>query len=311
MRQGKTRQGILVRKVRFEFPEDFRPYWNPSKPVFSQLANGTSLLLPYMEPFIIHSIREALPLIRDPELQEEARAWMGQEAQHFRQHRRFNEVLIANGYPELRAREAEMERDYRNLRERPLKYKVAYTAGFEVMALAIAHTLLASRDYFFKDADPAVASLWLWHLIEEIEHKNLAFDTYQHLYGGHWYRAYGIFAALIHMVRLIRPSYIVLLKADGLWDLWKTRWAIKKLAFRLFVSFLPRTILFALPGHHPSHIEDPAWMREWVALYDRGEAGLTRLDMARPSSSPEAMLPTPRSTTASCPAQHREPEARA
>jgi predicted metal-dependent hydrolase len=159
------------------------------------------------------------------------------------------------------------------------------------MALAIAHTLIEQRAYFFGEADPNVSSLWLWHLIEEIEHKNLAFDVYQHLYGGHWYRAYGLLAALIHMVGLIRPSYITLLKADGLWGKWKTRWAIKKLAFRLFVSFLPRALRYALPGHHPSQVVDPAWMREWVALYDKGENGLTKLDTAKMHRSPEAMMP--------------------
>lgn len=292
MSREKTAQGILVRKVSFEFREDFRPHWNPDKPVFSHLASGASLLLPYMEPFIIHSVREATKQIEDPELLEEARAWMGQEAHHFKQHRRFNEALIASGYPELREREAQMESEYRELRKRPLKYKVAYTAGFEVMALSIAHTFIANREYFFKGADPNVASLWFWHLIEEIEHKNLAFDIYQHLYGSHLYRAYGILAALVHMVGLIRPSYIALLKADGEWGKWKTRWAIKKLVFRLFLSFLPRTILYALPGHHPSKIKDPEWMREWVALYDRGEERLTRLDMKEPTRSPAAMLPT-------------------
>lgn len=37
------------------------------------------------------------------------------------------------------------------------------------------------REYFFKGSIPSVASLWLSHLIEEIEHKNLAHDIYLHL----------------------------------------------------------------------------------------------------------------------------------
>ena len=52
----KTAQGIEVRKVPFEFPSDFRPHWNPDDPTLSQLINGTSILLPYMEPFIIDAI---------------------------------------------------------------------------------------------------------------------------------------------------------------------------------------------------------------------------------------------------------------
>lgn len=46
MSSKKSLQGIVVRKIQFEFPEDFAAHWNPAKPEFSQLANGAS---PYME----------------------------------------------------------------------------------------------------------------------------------------------------------------------------------------------------------------------------------------------------------------------
>jgi predicted metal-dependent hydrolase len=95
MSEQKTPQGILVRKVQAEFPEDIKPYWNPAKRLFSQLANGGSMLLPHMEPFITDSIRRALKYITGSALREEAKAWMGQEAQHFKQHRIFNVLLIA------------------------------------------------------------------------------------------------------------------------------------------------------------------------------------------------------------------------
>jgi predicted metal-dependent hydrolase len=57
MSEEKIPQEILVCKVEFEFPEDFKAYWNPAKPVFSQLANGAFLLFPHMEPIIIDGIR--------------------------------------------------------------------------------------------------------------------------------------------------------------------------------------------------------------------------------------------------------------
>jgi len=287
---GKTAQGIEVRKIPFAFPSDLRPHWHPEDPALSQLINGASVLLPYMEPFIIDAIREALKQVTDSALRQEAKAWIGQESHHFAQHRRFNEVLIAH-YPQLRAREREIEQEYHALRQRSLKYRVAYTAGFETLALATSHTILADRAYLLCGADPAVASLWLWHVVEEIEHKNLAFDIYQQLYGDYWYRIYGMFAALVHLFRLVRGSYIVLLKADGLWGKWKTRWAIKKFAFRFFGSALPGILRHALPWHHPSQVADPKWMREWVALYERGEAGVAKLDTSRLEQSPAAMLP--------------------
>ena len=287
----KTAQGIEVRKIPFEFPADFRPHWHPEDPALSQLINGSSILLPYMEPFIIEAIREATKQVTDPGLRQEARAWIGQESHHFAQHRRFNEVLIAQGYPQLREREREIEQEYNDLRKRSLKYRAAYTAGFETLALATAHTIIADRGYLFCGADPAVASLWLWHVVEEIEHKNLAFDVYQHVYGDYWYRVYGIYDALVHLFTLVRGSYIVLLKADGLWGKWKTRWAIKKFGFRFFASALPGILRYALPWHHPSHVRDPQWMREWVALYDTDEQSVAKLDTSKLEQSPAAMSP--------------------
>src|SRR5262249_39747293 len=105
MNTRKTPQGIEVRKIQFPFPSDFHPHWNPDDPALSQLVNGASMLLPYMEPFIIDCMREATKQVSDPALLEEARGWIAQEAHHFAQHRRFNEVLVAHGYPQLRQRE--------------------------------------------------------------------------------------------------------------------------------------------------------------------------------------------------------------
>ena len=93
------------------------------------------------------------------------------------------------------------------------------------------------------------------------------------------------------MIGLIRNSDILLLKADWLEGKRKTRWTTKKIPFRLFVSFLPRTLRYALPGHHPSDVVNPAWMQEWVALYDSGEQGLTKFDTTKRPLSPQEMLP--------------------
>lgn len=293
MSEAKTPEGIVVRKVQFEFPEDFDPHWHPAKPEWSQLVNGASVILPYFEPCIIDAIRQATKHIIDPALLTEARAWISQESQHFRQHRRFNEMLIAKGYQQVRELERQFAHDYGQITQtKSLKFQVAYAAGLETLALAAGHMIIKERDYFFRDADPAIASLWLWHLVEEIEHKNVAFDVYQHLYGDYWYRVYGLIYGMVHNFRRLRQAYIVLLKADGLWGKWKTRWAIKKVAFRLLAHLLPQVFLHALPWHDPSKVADPAWMLEWVALYDQGEQGLLKLDTAKMQLSPAAMLPT-------------------
>jgi predicted metal-dependent hydrolase len=277
--------------VQFEYPDDLDPHWNEARPEWSHVANAGSLLMPYLEPYLIDSIRESMRHIDDPGLREEAKAYMGQEAHHWKQHRKFNELLLARGYERLRDCERVLEEDYaRIVRTRSLKFHLAYAAGFETMALAIGHMLVDDREYFFAGADPAVSSLVLWHFVEEIEHKHAAFGVYQHVFGGYLYRVYGLLYAMYHTLRRTRQAYVALLEVDGVWGTWRTRWAMKTLLFRIFRYLTPRLLESMLPTHDPRKIADPTWTREWVALYDRGEARLIRLDTARMHLSPAAML---------------------
>src|SRR5690349_1418702 len=93
----KTPGGILVRRISFSYPDDLKAHWHPGKPEWSQIVNASSLLMPYLEPYLIEAIRDAIPKITDEKLAEEARGYMGQEAHHYKQHRRFNELLLAEG----------------------------------------------------------------------------------------------------------------------------------------------------------------------------------------------------------------------
>ncbi len=286
-----SRLPLRVRKVQFVYPDDLVAHWNPRRPEWSQVVNASSLLMPYLEPFLIDAIREAIPRIGDPELRDEAKAYLGQEAHHFKQHRRFNDLLLARGYESLRAYEDTLADDYRRLRTRPLAFRLAYAAGFETMALAIGHMLVRHRRFFFAHGDANVGSLVLWHFVEEVEHKRAAFDVYQAVVGRWGQRLHGLAYALWHTLRRTRQAYVELLRADGLWGRWKTRVALKLLMLRIAAACGPRLLESVLPWHDPARIADPPWIREWVELYERGEPGLTHLDMHRIHLTPSEAIP--------------------
>ena len=69
---------------------------------------------------------------------------------------------------------ARMEWAYRELSARR---RLAGTTASEHLTAIMAHDIL-SRPYLGEDADPAIAELWLWHGVEETEHKAVAFDVY-------------------------------------------------------------------------------------------------------------------------------------
>ena len=51
--------------------------------------------------------------------------------------------------------------------------------------------------------DKRFAALFEWHMAEEVEHRNVAYDIYQHLYGDYLYRAKMCLIAQSHILKFI------------------------------------------------------------------------------------------------------------
>ena len=267
---------IRTRKIPFEFPQDIEPYWKPDMPEWSALLNGLSLTMPYLEPFLIRTIREAAEQIEDPALTAEVRAFVEQEAQHFSQHRKFNELIKSKGYPDLANLEKEMERYYAKLDGASLQKRMAYTSGFETMTIGLTRFMVNRRRWLFKDADPRVASLMLWHIVEEAEHKSVAVDVYRAVCPGYPAWVMGLFHAAFHVLAMAIRGARSMLVRDGRFTL-ASKLRLAGLIASFLVTWLPVLIKSLLPGHHPDHIEDPLWVRQWIAEYDDKE-GVPLLD---------------------------------
>ena len=55
-----TGEPIPVRRVRFHWPDDFEPVWTPKVPELAIAANAVSVQMPYLEPFVVATVRCAL-----------------------------------------------------------------------------------------------------------------------------------------------------------------------------------------------------------------------------------------------------------
>ena len=106
---------------------------------------------------------------------------IGQEAQHFRQHRVLNDILRGchSEYAGLQAIEDRMEADYQYFtKTKSLKFNLAYAEGFEAATCALARN---SLQYVDMEAEPCgIGRLLSWHLTEEIEHRTVTFNIYEH-----------------------------------------------------------------------------------------------------------------------------------
>jgi predicted metal-dependent hydrolase len=206
-------QDITVRQMDFDFPERMDPVIIPGDPEQSYGTIGLSLLLPYLEPYLIRTMKQAKKQIRDPELLSNLEKFSAQEGQHYRQHIRFNDAVRSFGFPGLEVLEAELDADYRRFSQtKPLEWNLAYAEGFEALTTAVAHFSMETG--LEKLSHPAIRDLLTWHMVEELEHRTVAFDVYQHVHGRYLYRLVWGTWAQWHMARWIGRAAEYMLQTD-------------------------------------------------------------------------------------------------
>jgi predicted metal-dependent hydrolase len=155
---------ITIRRVPLEFPPDLDPMVIEGCPEDSYTHVGLSLLLPYLEPYLIRSMRAAKEHVTDPKLLADLDAFNGQEGQHYRQHIRFNEAMHLQGFDKLRELESELDADYRRYSQsKSLRFNLAYAEGFEAFTMALARFSFESKA--FDRLHPAARELFVWHLV--------------------------------------------------------------------------------------------------------------------------------------------------
>jgi predicted metal-dependent hydrolase len=183
MTPSAERPPIVRRRVRIKFDPDKAKGWHLTSEQIEGFLNAVSYVFPPGEKFFIESVQNYQDRITDPALQDQVKRFIYQEAMHTKEHVRCNDVLD-NAYPaghRIERFTAWMLRLNRWLL--PKSWQLASTVALEHFTAILADGLLRTQDKFVAEADPAFASLWLWHAVEEAEHKSVCFDVYQQVCG--------------------------------------------------------------------------------------------------------------------------------
>ena len=207
-----------VRQLKFsvEAPSPDELVWSRSSPIFSVFLNAFGVHVPYFERYLVHSMRQARPHIRDPKLQRDVTAIIGQEAHHARNFVALNE-MFAKRYPKIadcdaRARDYFAERAQKD----DLRRLVGFTAGYETFTFLAGAIVLQNHPRWLADSHPVINAMWVWHQVEEVEHGAVAIDVYRHLYGEHeWYRKWMVLVALRHIVEESVRAYVHMCRVEG------------------------------------------------------------------------------------------------
>ena len=177
-------RAIRPRYPTFELEEALSGDWNGGDPFRTAFFNAMSLSFPSGERFFIDAVRAFEDEIGEPGPREAIRGFIGQEAVHRRIHQTYNETFCRQRGYDLDELEAPMLEGVEWGRENvsPLG-QLAVTVALEHLTATLAAGLLEHRSTMLGGADPRVAEVWLWHAVEETEHRSVAFDVYSRVGG--------------------------------------------------------------------------------------------------------------------------------
>ncbi len=169
-----------------------QPWLVPGDPIFSHFLAMLSALFPHGEEFFVDTVRNNRAAIGDNEtLRRQVNAFIGQESMHGRAHRTLNGLLAELGYPVVEI-DRGVARVCRALLRLPGALPLAVTAAAEHYTGTLAPIFLAdkTRDVLLSASDD-LAALVQWHALEELEHKNVAFDVLADVNGRYLTRVAG------------------------------------------------------------------------------------------------------------------------
>lgn len=267
-RKKKPANTLTITPQRMDFDFAGVPrHWFDNDPVLSHFLNALSLTFPDGERFFVDAVRAFRDTVKDPERQKEISGFIGQEAMHSLEHDTFNKMLAAQGYREQAEGGQKLARYLiKQGRERlSAKKQLAATAALEHITAILANRLLKDPA-LLESMDPAVRDLWMWHAIEEIEHKAVAYDLYQDVCGDYRLRVRILLAASLALASYTSKYTWAFLKQD---NLHRNPLVLARGAWRLFgfngllTRTVPDFLQFLRPGFHPWQEDNSALVARW------------------------------------------------
>lgn len=273
---------IIIRFPRIDY-SDVPRRWANNLP-FCHDRNATGIIPAPVEPWLIKLLQRVLPMIPDADAEVRAgvEGFIGQESQHFRQHRQFIKALVDLGYVDAPKYADKLAADLEEFsRTRSLKFLLAYADGFKSLGAVAAKIWFEQSDEMLGDYDNAAVRLWKWHMAEEFEHREVCFELFKSLYcrnpitkitNGYFYRLYGLWFAMKHLGGIGRDASRHMRRVDTA-NMTPEEKAEFYREMGVFKAFLKKTALKPLltnllPWYNPGRKKAPKGMWEYLRRFE-------------------------------------------
>ncbi|MCP5162301.1 MAG: metal-dependent hydrolase [Hahellaceae bacterium] len=198
MKASNTDTPLIQRAVSFDF-SGTPLHWIPDDPYSSHFISVIHTLLPAGEFFFCRLYNKALPHIHDARLKNDVRGFIKQEAMHARAHSSGIGGFLDAHNMETASYIKKVEWIFdKPLHDKPFGYqlpkrmekhwlvlRLGLIAAIEHFTCVLGKYALENPAWDKSQADAVVLDILRWHGAEEIEHRSVAFDVYNHV-GGHY-----------------------------------------------------------------------------------------------------------------------------
>ncbi len=258
-------RSVTARRYAFEHDQvGVDRHWLDDDLIGSHLVAALSGVIPPGERFFADIVRDQRDRV-DVALRDQINGFIGQERLHQREHQRFNEALAGLGYPTAAIDRASAV-TFTVMGRLPERFQVAIAAAIEHWTAVIAeHTLEADQLATWQASDAAKAFLD-WHLLEELEHRAVAFDVMQAIGAGEAERIAAMHVATVMMIPSVVGGFLVSLARDR--DAWRPTRLLRSIGRLRRTPLARRSFLVDLlswnrPGFHPDERNIDALLETW------------------------------------------------
>lgn len=269
---SNTPQDVAIkpRHLHFDVADILQTDWFAGDAFKTAYFNALSMTFPVGETLFIDAVRAFRDQVKDPDLKQEIRGFIGQEALHTREHKAYNKAFCERGYDhDWMQNRMEFRK---KLVEKRLGHMgcLAFTVAAEHFTAILADEILKNPEWM-QGIDPRMQALWRWHAVEEIEHKSVAFDVYKTVGGTTRMRRVMMVLLTIQLNVSLFLYTTHMLKRDG--QLWK--WSTFKSAMKflygrkgLYTTVLGKYLGFFKKSFSPWQEDNRELISEWAATYD-------------------------------------------
>ena len=168
----------IRRDLHFALPPDRVSDWHAWGTHVTHFFNALSLMFPGGERYFIDSVRHYRDQIDDPVLKKQVLGFIGQEAMHTREHIEYNKRLEAAGLPAHQLDKRVWALFDFGRRHLPPSFRLAQTVALEHYTAMLAGMVLDDPSRL-EGSEEHYRQVWMWHALEETEHKAVSFDVWK------------------------------------------------------------------------------------------------------------------------------------